>query len=88
MSFHLEDPISKLRDIEIRSPYIVYGVIILTLWYWWKSTELKNPSGLPVIGRRWYEIGNGKARQRIRDDCLGIVRSCLKKVCHVPILVY
>lgn len=88
MSLHLEDAIAKLRDIEIRSPYIFYGVIIFILCYWWKSTALNNPSGLPVIGRRWYEIGNGKARQRIRDDCLGIVRSCLQKVCHVPILVY
>lgn len=88
MSLHLEDAIPKLRDIGIRSPYIFYGVIIFILCYWWKSTELNNPSRLPVIGRRWYEIGNGKARQRIRDDCLGIVRSCLQKVCHVPILVY
>ncbi|OQE02539.1 hypothetical protein PENSOL_c002G05991 [Penicillium solitum] len=79
MSLHLEDAIPKLRDIGIRSPYIFYGVIIFILCYWWKSTELNNPSRLPVIGRRWYEIGNGKARQRIRDDCLGIVRSCLQK---------
>lgn len=88
MSLHLEDAILKLRDIEISSPYIFYGGIIFLLCYWWKSTQLNNPSGLPVIGRRWYEIGNGKARQRIRDDCLGVVRSCLQKVCDVPILVY
>lgn len=41
---------------------------------------MKNPSGLPVVGRRWYEIGNGKARARYRDDCLAIVRSSIKKV--------
>lgn len=88
MYFHLEDAISRYRDFEIRSPYIFYGVIIFVICYWWKYTKLNNPSGLPVIGRRWYEIGNGKARERFRDDCLGLVRSCFEKVSRLPGLVY
>ncbi|KAJ6006796.1 hypothetical protein N7451_004740 [Penicillium sp. IBT 35674x] len=85
MFFNLKDQISKLQDFELSSPYIFYGVVICALCYWWKATELKNPSGLPVIGRRWYELGNGRARQRFRDDCLGIVRSCLKEVSNISI---
>ncbi|KAF3028563.1 hypothetical protein E8E15_009557 [Penicillium rubens] len=79
MSFNLEETISKYQHFELNAPYIIYGLVIFALCYWWKSTELKNPSGLPIIGRRWYELGNGKASQRFRDDCLGTVRSCLKK---------
>lgn len=71
---------SRYREFEIGSPFPVYVFFVFVFYYWWRSTELKNPSGLPVVGRRWYELGNGKARQRIRDDCLGIVRSCLAKV--------
>ncbi|CAG7995537.1 unnamed protein product [Penicillium nalgiovense] len=79
MSFNLEDAISKYHDFELNGSYIIYGLVVFALCYWSKSTELKNPSGLPIIGRRWYELGNGKASQRFRDDCLGIVRSSLKK---------
>lgn len=88
MSFNLEETISKYQHFELNAPYIIYGLVIFALCYWWKSTELKNPSGLPIIGRRWYELGNGKASQRFRDDCLGTVRSCLKKVSDVLILIY
>lgn len=87
MSFNLKDEFSKFLNFELSSPYIIYGLVLITLCYWWKATELKNPSGLPVIGRRWYELGNGRARQRFRDDCLGIVRSCLKEVSDISILI-
>jgi cytochrome P450 monooxygenase-1 len=87
MSFNLEDTISKYQHFELKGPHIIYGLVIFALCYWWKSTELKNPSGLPIIGRRWYELGNGKASQRFRDDCLGIVRSCLGKVSDIIILI-
>lgn len=87
MSFNLRDEISKYQHLELSSPYIFYGIFVVILCCWWKSTELKNPSGLPVIGRRWYELGSGKARQRFRDDCLGIVRSCLEKVSDILVLI-
>src|SRR3569623_655973 len=80
MSFLLQDPIPKLRDFGIWSPSILHGVIVFIIYYVWKYTDLKNPSGLPVVGRRWYEIGNGKARTRFRDDCLAIVRASFKKL--------
>jgi len=80
MPFNLEDAISKYRHFELDPSYVFYGLVIFAICYWWKSTSLKNPSGLPVIGRRWYELGNGKAKQRFLDDCLGLVRSCLEKV--------
>lgn len=88
MSLRLEDAISRYRDLEITSPYFFYGVVLFVLFYWWNHSKLKNPSRLPVIGRKWYEIGNGKARTRFREDCLGIVRSCLEKVGHVSDLPY
>ena len=86
MPFNLEDLISKYRDSELTSPYIYYGLVIFLFCYWWKSTTLENPSGLPVIGRKWYELGNGKAKKRFRDDSLGLVRSCQEKVRSRPIL--
>ncbi|EED17308.1 cytochrome P450, putative [Talaromyces stipitatus ATCC 10500] len=78
MSFRLEVAISRCRNFEIGSFYVFCCVVFL-FCYWWKSTKLENPSGLPVIGRRWYEIGYGKASERFRHDCLGLVRSCLEK---------
>ena len=84
MSSRLEVAISRCRNFDIGSFYVFCGVVFL-FCYWWKSTKLENPSGLPVIGRRWYEIGYGKARERFRRDCLGLVRSCFEKVSRVPI---
>jgi cytochrome P450 monooxygenase-1 len=83
MVFNLQDAISKYQHFDLSSPYVAYGIAILALCYWWNSTKLDNPSGLPVVGRKWYELGYGKARQRFRDDCLGTVRSCTKKVSDV-----
>jgi cytochrome P450 monooxygenase-1 len=85
MTFNLEDIISKYQRSEIGSPYPIFVIFVIALCYWWKSTELENPSGLPIVGRKWYELGNGKARQRVRDDCLGIVRSSLQKVSNISI---
>ncbi|KAF9889279.1 hypothetical protein FE257_007387 [Aspergillus nanangensis] len=79
MPVNLEDAISKYRHFELTSPYLLYGLGIVVLCYWWKSTALKNPSKLPVIGRRWYEFSYGPAKQRFQDDCLGLVRSCQEK---------
>jgi cytochrome P450 monooxygenase-1 len=85
MSLSLKDKVLRYQNLEFNAPYIFYGLVICLLGYLWKSTQLKNPSGLPVIGRRWYELGNGRARQRFREDCLGVVRSSLEKVSDVPI---
>ncbi|CAG7931717.1 unnamed protein product [Penicillium olsonii] len=79
MHFDLQAAVSKYRSSEISSPFISYGLVVLAIFLWWKFTGLDNPSGLPIIGRRWYELGYGKAKQRFRDDCLGTVRSCAKK---------
>lgn len=83
MGFNLQDTISKYQNFDLSSTYVTYGIVIFTLCYWWKFTELNNPSGVPVVGRRWYELGYGKAKQRFRDDCLGTVRSCMRKVSEI-----
>lgn len=80
MTGKLEIAITKSLSSAVNSPYIFYGLAILIFCSWWKFTELKNPSGLPVVGRRWYELGHFKARQRFRDDCVGLVKGCLEKV--------
>lgn len=80
MPSRLHEVILKYEKFEADSVFLLYGLLAFVVYYFWKSTELKNPSGLPVIGRRWYELGNGRARKRFRDDCLGLVRSCQKKV--------
>lgn len=85
MSFNLEDAISRYRHFQLNPSYVFYSLVIIVICYWWKSTSLKNPSRLPVIGRKWYELGNGKAKQRYLDDCLGLVRSCLEKVSNIQI---
>ena len=88
MHFDLQAAVSKYQSSEISSPFISYGLVVLAICLWWKFTGLDNPSGLPVIGRRWYELGYGKAKQRFRDDCLGTVRSCAKKVSEHSTLIY
>ncbi|KAJ5109744.1 hypothetical protein N7532_002389 [Penicillium argentinense] len=60
--------------------YIILGIAALILFFiWTKSAELQNPSRLPVIGRKWYELGYGKARRRFQTGAPRLVKDCLEK---------
>lgn len=60
---------------------VLMGIIVLILVLKGAYSRHKNPSRLPYVnGRRWFEIGNGKARERFNANARKLIASGLEKV--------
>lgn len=79
--FLVNSTTSNVSFDDLSNPrYSILGFAIFVLFLiWHNSPKLQNPSGLPVVGRKWYELGYRNARDRFLTGAPHVIKDSIKK---------